>query len=477
MANHTCNQNCGCTNTYTVQAPCPPSCPEVFNAQCIVYTGTDILCGQDTVIKRYDYLDTVITKLVNYICAGLANTPVTVVESDSEYILVTSSTVGNTTTYVLDLDFAQLAADLNLQLPIYNVVGSDNVFVTTTTVGNTITFNLSALEAEVNNTDGLLNVIPNITPGVDVIYTVNVDLPALTAVLPQAAVISGPSNNSIIVATTVGNLTTYSIDSRESIVAAGDNVTVTATGGGAPNFDTTYTVDAEFVTLALLAGETVLDLTSAYNPTTHTTAYTLSTDLAVLNTIINTEINDVLDNTVSLFGIDAVYDNITQTLSIEFIGAAVDGVTITGDGTASNPLTATALAASLTNAGVGVGNESLVNDGTGPSLATKGIAGTVNTINEGVVLTSNATDIKIATTFNKWVQSSAVTTGSTVTVTHNLNTVALLVSVLEYDGALPTNLAYVHGTDYQYRIINANTIEIENTSGINWGPAQITVFG
>lgn len=69
MATNNCGtSNCGCTNTYTVTAPCPPSCPEVFNASCIVYTGTDILCNQDTVISRYDYLDTIVTKLVNYIC-------------------------------------------------------------------------------------------------------------------------------------------------------------------------------------------------------------------------------------------------------------------------------------------------------------------------------------------------------------------------------------------------------------------------
>ena len=66
MANHKCNKNCGCNDTYTVTAPCPPACPEVFNSQCIVYTGTDIKCNKETVISRYDYLDTVITKLVNY---------------------------------------------------------------------------------------------------------------------------------------------------------------------------------------------------------------------------------------------------------------------------------------------------------------------------------------------------------------------------------------------------------------------------
>lgn len=71
MATSNCNQNCGCNNSYTVTAPCPPSCTEVFNAQCIVYTGTDLVCGDDTVINRYDYMDTVVTKLVNYFCTKL----------------------------------------------------------------------------------------------------------------------------------------------------------------------------------------------------------------------------------------------------------------------------------------------------------------------------------------------------------------------------------------------------------------------
>jgi hypothetical protein len=107
MATHTCNQNCGCTNSYTVTAPCPPACSEVFNASCIVYTGTDITCNTDTVIKRYDYLDTVITKLVNYICNTVG--PVTVVVG-SEYIDVVPATVGNVTTYTVSVDIPALQA-------------------------------------------------------------------------------------------------------------------------------------------------------------------------------------------------------------------------------------------------------------------------------------------------------------------------------------------------------------------------------
>jgi hypothetical protein len=108
MATNNCGTpNCGCTNSYVVTAPCPPACPEVFNAQCIVYTGTDIMCNDDTVIARYDYLDTVITKLVNYICSVEA--PITVVVG-SEYINVVSSVLANTTTYTVSVDLSALDA-------------------------------------------------------------------------------------------------------------------------------------------------------------------------------------------------------------------------------------------------------------------------------------------------------------------------------------------------------------------------------
>lgn len=73
MACSNCNTpTCGCSGTYTVAATCPPACSEVFNAQCIVYTGADILCGTDTVIARNAYLDTALTNIVNYICTSAA---------------------------------------------------------------------------------------------------------------------------------------------------------------------------------------------------------------------------------------------------------------------------------------------------------------------------------------------------------------------------------------------------------------------
>jgi len=274
MANHNCNQNCGCTDTYTVSAPCPPSCAEVFNAQCIVYTGTDIVCGQNTVIQRYDYLDTIITKLVNYICS-------------------------------------------NFTLPAYNVVGSENITVTTTTIGNTTTFTLLALETILQNTDNLLNITNNTTPGIDIIYTVNIDVPALTNVIPLTAVAAGPSANSFITSSVVGNLTTYSVDSKESIVAAGAGISVVASGGTAPNYDTTYTVSAPTTTLTSAGGiySLVVDGTG---PTLGIKGLTSGTGISISSTVGVLTISATLEKavTVPLTGNQTIIHNLGTTLLV-----------------------------------------------------------------------------------------------------------------------------------------------------------------
>jgi len=286
MANHNCNQNCGCTDTYTVSAPCPPSCAEVFNAQCIVYTGTDIVCGQNTVIQRYDYLDTIITKLVNYICS-------------------------------------------NFTLPAYNVVGSQNITVTTTTIGNTTTFTLLALETILQNTDNLLNITNNTTPGIDIIYTVNIDVPALTNVIPLTAVAAGPSANSFITSSVVGNLTTYSVDSKESIVAAGSGISVVASGGTAPNYDTTYTVSATTTTLTS-AGGVVSLVNDGTGPTLAVNGLTAGTGISISSVLGAVSISATLQKVLSgpLSGNQTIIHNLgTLDLVLSVIQAVVPPAT------------------------------------------------------------------------------------------------------------------------------------------------------
>ncbi len=107
MACSNCNTpSCGCSGTYVVSQTCPPACSEVFNTQCIVYTGVDLVCNTDTVISRNDYLDTVITKLVNYICSTVAPPASVVAGSAFIDVVPTTDPVTSVTTYTVSADMA-----------------------------------------------------------------------------------------------------------------------------------------------------------------------------------------------------------------------------------------------------------------------------------------------------------------------------------------------------------------------------------
>lgn len=107
MACSTCNTpNCGCSGTYVVAQTCPPACSEVFNAQCIVYTGVDLTCDGDTVISRNDYLDSAITKLVNYVCSKVAPPASVVAGSAFIDVVPTTDPVTSVTTYTVSADMA-----------------------------------------------------------------------------------------------------------------------------------------------------------------------------------------------------------------------------------------------------------------------------------------------------------------------------------------------------------------------------------
>ena len=77
MATTTTCKKCGCEDSFlTSPAPCPtpagcPSpepCSEVFNAQCVIYTGAPIVCGQTTIIPTNTNMAEALQALVNYLC-------------------------------------------------------------------------------------------------------------------------------------------------------------------------------------------------------------------------------------------------------------------------------------------------------------------------------------------------------------------------------------------------------------------------
>jgi hypothetical protein len=113
MANKKCGHlgKCGCESYLTTPPPCPTPegcpdpqpCSEVFDAQCIIYTGFDLECNDNTVVNQNIPVSEALENIVEYICDVEDSIPVTVVEA-GEGIEVTSTTVGNTTTYTVSTE-------------------------------------------------------------------------------------------------------------------------------------------------------------------------------------------------------------------------------------------------------------------------------------------------------------------------------------------------------------------------------------
>lgn len=245
MACSNCNtSNCGCSGTYTVSQTCPPACSEVFNTACIVYTGVDITCPDNTtgitstVVSRNDYLDSALTKIIQYFCGRFNSLviPTTVVQSDDPGIVVVEQTLGSVTTYLLSLDPAELPSASQ-------VTAGDNVVVTGDgSAGDPYVVN--SHESIVDVTPGTaLSVSTSSTGPYENTYTIDID----ASLLPVTELQTSFGHISITEVPNTPNAgdTTYTLEVDEVTITSIDtkiDVINTAAGGIAP-FERTFTVD------------------------------------------------------------------------------------------------------------------------------------------------------------------------------------------------------------------------------------------
>ena len=378
---HNCTKNCGCKDTYVVTPPCPPSCPEVFNASCIVYTGTDITCNGDVVISRYDYMDTVVTKLVNYICNVVA--PVTVVEG-STYINVVPNTVGNITTYNVSVNIPALQAYFDLVFQndlLASILAGPGILVSPNPITGTFTISHEDTSSVANlNSDNSGNSFIQ-----DIFFTFDTFGHVTGASVVPGSVI--PPNDYDLA----------QINPDSGFVWGPDN-------------------DPTNIQIAEAPGDTL--------------------------------------NFVAGTGITLNASTVPST----------DAIRITNSSPASS--------VSLTSAG-GMGTESLVNDGTGPSLANKGLAA-----GSGITLTSTATEVTISADVKKYVETLIVplAPGASIAIIHNLNTLFTIVSA--FNAGLPAPfIIYNSPADYTYAIDGHNQITVTNASLVALDNFSITVIG
>ena len=167
------------------------------------------------------------------------------------------------------------------------------------------------------------------------------------------------------------------------------------------------------------------------------------------------------------------------------ITASVNNDTVTfipgaGVAIATNPATKavtftnTDLGSSVVLADAGTTtHESLVNDGNGPSLATKGLKAGV-----GIALSATATDITITNT-GLAKQRQIVTLpaiSSAITITHTANSQYLVVSVSKPTASTYPSPMLVQGVDYSITLLSSTTFRITTLSAAAVGEAWITII-
>jgi hypothetical protein len=99
---------CGCQDSFLTT---PPSCPTAVGcpteecsniqfAQCVAYTGGNLLCGESIVVPTDTNLNEALSNIIDYFCASVANISTTSVVAGAG-ITVTQAVVGNNTQYTI----------------------------------------------------------------------------------------------------------------------------------------------------------------------------------------------------------------------------------------------------------------------------------------------------------------------------------------------------------------------------------------
>jgi len=124
-------KNCGCDDSFMPSpAPCPtpagcPSpqpCSEVFDAQCVVYTGETLDCDGNVIIGPNNTLAEAYINMISYFCDTIANLPCPLavsINSTQFDDTLQANAVGGTGSYTYEWSVAQNA------FAGYDIIGSN----------------------------------------------------------------------------------------------------------------------------------------------------------------------------------------------------------------------------------------------------------------------------------------------------------------------------------------------------------------
>ena len=195
MATNTCTscgcKKCGCSdNALTTPPACPTpagcpdpiACSEIFDAQCVMYSGTAIECIDQIVVDTNTNLADAFNQVIAFFCEFITEPDLgSVVEvcDTNDYITIESVTNPETgvTTYTLCFD--------PTQLPVVALSSGTGINVTSTVVGNTTTYTVNASAKEFFYDDHVQAVNLNTLATPSVYSFPNVSYSALTYTNPS----------------------------------------------------------------------------------------------------------------------------------------------------------------------------------------------------------------------------------------------------------------------------------------------------
>lgn len=143
MTTNTCKK-CGCEDkALTTPAPCPTPvgcpdpepCSEVFDAQCVIYTGNNIDCGRTTVVSANDNVAVALQNIVDYFCERLLIA--SDITCDQNLVVPAGATVTNAIINVVEYFCNNAGGAITV------VDAGTGIDVTSVTVGNTTTYTVA----------------------------------------------------------------------------------------------------------------------------------------------------------------------------------------------------------------------------------------------------------------------------------------------------------------------------------------------
>jgi len=147
------NLTCGCKNSYlTTPPPCPTPegcpdpqpCSEVFDAQCITYTGVDIQCNDIILVAQNSSVAEALDSIVQYFCTATAGLVLQNSLQCPETPIGSISPAGTPVNEAIQ-DVVDYFCNQFLNIPTVVVEAGDGIEVTSAVVGNTTTYTVSTV--------------------------------------------------------------------------------------------------------------------------------------------------------------------------------------------------------------------------------------------------------------------------------------------------------------------------------------------